>query len=91
MEVLLVIGLIVFIILFIREQWIKTKRTLHNAKRSILEVRDIDDIETEEETKRAIHSMLGIKEPKKSGGGFLKSLVYIAIAGVIIYFLVAGN
>jgi hypothetical protein len=87
------IGTIVVIVvgfLFMREQWIKTKRTMHNAKRSILEVRDINDIAAEEEAKRAVNGMLGIRE-KKSGGGFVKGLIWLVIIGVVLYFIFGGN
>jgi len=48
MEVIIAIGFIVFIILFIREKWIKFKRQMHIYKRSIIEVEDPDMIEAQE-------------------------------------------
>jgi hypothetical protein len=86
MEEIGVIVVVVVVALVIREQFVKTKRTMHNSWRSIKEVRPLEDIKVEEDAKRMINGITGTPE-KKSGGGFLKTIVWIAIIGVIFYFL----
>jgi hypothetical protein len=85
MEVILGIIAVVGVGLIIREQFVNTKRTLHNSFRALKEVRPLEDIETEENVLRSFNGITKQYEKKqKGGGGFFKGVIVTLIVVALI-------